>query len=269
MKLAPATDCAPSADARVVLFRRGKILTDREGGILHALDPAYRALSLGVLDGRPCFVAEIDAEPLGCTLVPLRAAFVFLPEELFVVASTAAQVLRWDADHRFCSRCAAALEGVAGERARRCAACDLTFYPRISPAVIVLVHDGRRALLTHKEGTPFHALVAGFVEPGESLEDAVRREVKEETGVDVGELRYFGSQTWPFPHQMMIGYFARWVGGEVVADGKELDHAAWYAVDDLPTVPPRGSIAGKMIEAWAAGAHLRPMASEAPPPHLG
>jgi NAD+ diphosphatase len=159
-------------------------------------------------------------------------------------------VLRWDADHRFCSRCAAPLAEVAGERARRCATCDLSFYPRIAPAVIVLVHDGRRALLTHKEGMPFRALVAGFVEAGESLEDAVRREVKEETGVDVGELAYFGSQTWPFPHQMMIGYFARYAGGDIVVDKKELDDAAWFDRDALPAVPPRGSIAGKMIEAW-------------------
>lgn len=235
--------------AALVAFRRGKILTDRDGGILHAFEAAD-ALFIGTLDGRACFVAEIDAEPPGCTFVPLRAAFVFLPEEMFAVAATAAGVLRWDRDHRHCSRCAAALAEVEGERARKCATCDLTFYPRLSPAVIVVVHDGRRILLTHKAGTPFRALVAGFVESGETLENAVRREVKEETGVDVGELRYFGSQPWPFPHQIMVGFFARYAGGEIVVDGRELDDAAWFDVDALPTLPPRGSIAGQMIEAW-------------------
>jgi NAD+ diphosphatase len=123
----------------------------------------------------------------------------------------------------------------------------------LSPAVIVVVHDGRRILLTHKDGVPFRALVAGFVEAGETLENAARREVKEETGVDVGDLRYFGSQPWPFPHQIMIGFFARYLGGEIVVDKTELDDAAWFDVDALPTVPPRGSIAGQMIEAWRKG----------------
>ncbi len=247
----PSSSVEPS---RFVLFRRGKILTGRDGGILHASGVAgadeSRAIHVGDLDGRACYAQGIDEEPPGCAFVPLRAAFILLPEDLFSVAATAAQLLTWDAGHRFCARCAAPLASVAGERARRCEPCAVDYYPRLSPAVIVLVHDGRRALLTHKAPAPFFALVAGFVEAGEALEETVVREVREETGVEVDEITYFGSQPWPFPHQVMIGFFARFVRGEIVLDGKELDDAKWFDVDALPTVPPNGSIAGKMIEAW-------------------
>lgn len=257
MKLSRSAVPSPGIAPDVfVLFRRGKILTGRDGGVLHASGvagaDASRAIFVGGLDGRACYAQEIDDEPPGCTLVPLRAAFVLLAEDLFSVAATAAQLLRWDADHRFCARCAAPLASLDGERARRCEACAVDYYPRLSPAVIVLVHDGRRVLLAHKEGAPFFALVAGFVEAGETLEETVAREVLEETGVEVGEITYFGSQPWPFPHQLMIGFFAKYERGEIVLDGKELDDAKWFDVDALPTVPPRGSIAGQMIEAWRA-----------------
>jgi NAD+ diphosphatase len=126
-------------------------------------------------------------------------------------------------------------------------------YPHVSPCVIVLIHDGEHILLTHKPGWgPMHSIVAGFVEPGESLEECLVREVREEVGAEVDEVRYFHSQPWPFPHQLMIGFFARYIGGEIRPDPSELDVARWFHVDELPAIPPPLSIARRMIDAWVA-----------------
>jgi NAD+ diphosphatase len=126
-------------------------------------------------------------------------------------------------------------------------------YPPVNPCTITLVHDGERILLTHKDGWgPRYGLVAGFVEPGESLEDNLRREVAEEVGVQVGRIDYFRSQPWPYPHQIMVGFFAEYAGGEVRIDRDELDDARWFHVDALPQIPPPLSIARQLINTWAA-----------------
>jgi NAD+ diphosphatase len=152
-------------------------------------------------------------------------------------------------------RCGGPLIAMASEWGKRCAddACKWTMYPPVNPCTITAVHEGERILLTHKDGWgPRYGLVAGFVEPGESLEDNLRREVAEEVGVQVGRIDYFRSQPWPFPHQIMVGFFAEYAGGEVRIDRDELDDARWFHVDALPQIPPPLSIARQLINTWAA-----------------
>jgi NAD+ diphosphatase len=143
---------------------------------------------------------------------------------------------------------------VDGERSLRCPACGLLCYPRISPAVIVLVRRGDEALLARgaRFPLPFYSTLAGFVEVGESLEQTVHREIREEVGVEVDRVTYFGSQPWPFPHSLMVGFTAEWASGEIRPDGTEILDARWFAADALPQVPPPLSIARRLIDAWVA-----------------
>ncbi len=218
-----------------------------------ACDPAG-ALWLGTLDGTPCWVtalAKDAAVPEGLareTMVPMRGTR--LPDDLLSLGGMAMQALHWKGTSRHCPRCGAPTERIEGEWGKRCGACAYEHYPHLHPAVIVLVRDGDRVLLTRKAGWApgRYALVAGFVDNGESLEGAVRREVKEEVGVDVKDIHYVGSQNWPFPSQLMIGFVAAYAGGEVAIDHEELEAARWFARDRLPDGPPRHSIAGYIIE---------------------
>jgi NAD+ diphosphatase len=186
--------------------------------------------------------------------VDLRKAFAVLDEAEWILAGRASQVLTWDADHRYCSRCGADTEHHGSERARACPECRHMAFPRLTPAVIMLVErDDGRALLAWGRQFPgrFYSALAGFVEPGETLEQTVEREVKEEVGVDVGNVRYFGSQPWPFPHSLMIGFNADYTGGELVLQESEIVEADWFRHDQLPPVPKgRMSIAGWLIEDW-------------------
>jgi NADH pyrophosphatase NudC (nudix superfamily) len=197
---------------------------------------------------------DVHEPPDDGFLVDLRRAFAILDEEEWVLAGRAAQVLTWDADHRFCSRCGTGTERQEGERARACSGCGHLSFPRLTPAVITLVEreDGR-ALLAWGRQFPgrFYSALAGFVEPGETLEETVAREVKEEVGVDVTNIRYFGSQPWPFPHSLMIGFNADYVGGELVLQEEEIVEADWFHHEELPPVPKgRMSIAGWLLEDW-------------------
>jgi NAD+ diphosphatase len=135
-----------------------------------------------------------------------------------------------------------------------CPACGLLAYPRLAPAMITLVTRGDRALLARgvQWNVPMYSCVAGFVEPGESLEGAVVREVREEVGIDVTNVRYQGSQPWPFPHSLMLGFRAEHADGEIVCDATEIADAGWYGRDELPMIPPGISIARKLIDAWIA-----------------
>jgi NAD+ diphosphatase len=212
---------------------------------------------LGVLDGRPCVIANLaeDAaipEPLRAASV--RRLFMALEGPWLAAAAVAGQLAHFEATARFCSACARPLAPKPGDRGKRCDPCDRDVYPHVSPCVIVLVHDGPRIVLTRAARFPagMYGLVAGFVEPGESLETCVRREVLEETGLSVDEVRYAGSQPWPFPSQLMAGFFARFTGGEIAVDRAELEDAAWFDIGKLPQVPPPISIAGHLIETYAA-----------------
>jgi NAD+ diphosphatase len=187
-------------------------------------------------------------------IVGLRALYGAVDDATFKMAGRAVQIVDWAATHRFCGRCATPTERTPGEHAMRCPSCGLSAYPRIAPAIIVLVRKGDLALLAHgvRFPAPFYSTLAGFVEPGESLEETLVREVKEEVGVDVGDIRYFGSQSWPFPHSLMLGFFATWKAGEIVIDPSEIVDAKWFSASELPMIPPPLSISRQLIDAWLA-----------------
>jgi NAD+ diphosphatase len=177
----------------------------------------------------------------------------------WAIAGRAVQLTEWARTHRFCGRCATATELSETDRSMKCPACGLLAYPRLAPAMITLVTRGepgpdQEALLARGVAfrAPLYSCLAGFVEPGESLEQSVIREVREEVGIEITNPRYWGSQPWPFPHSLMLGFTAEWVSGEIECDPSEIVDANWYRKDELPTIPPRISIARKLIDAWLA-----------------
>jgi NAD+ diphosphatase len=214
-------------------------------------DAGPDAIYLGDCDGEPCFARPLgDAPPTGAEPMPLRQLYGALSDETFAIAMLAMGILAWDRDHRFCGRCATPTVRSATERVRTCPACQLGAYPRLSPAVIVLVERDGRALLARnaRVNTPFFSTLAGFVEIGETLEQTVAREIREEAGIEIADIRYFGSQPWPFTNSLMIGFTARWASGDLVEDPAEIKDAGWFAPDELPTIPPRLSIARELID---------------------
>ncbi|MBK8332137.1 MAG: NAD(+) diphosphatase [Acidimicrobiaceae bacterium] len=180
-------------------------------------------------------------------------------EAEWAVAGRAVQLAEWARTHRFCGRCATPTEQSPNDRSMKCPACGLLAYPRLAPAMITLVTKGepgpdQQVLLARgvQFRAPMYSCLAGFVEPGESLEEAVIREVQEEVGVVIGKVEYRGSQPWPFPHSLMIGFRAAWESGEIVCEPTEILDAQWYRRDALPPIPPPISIARKLIDAWLA-----------------
>jgi NAD+ diphosphatase len=190
----------------------------------------------------------------GLQLEELRPLFGRLDEPSFWVAGRAAQIVHWDRTHRYCGRCGTPTHRHPTDRARECSACGLQAFPRLSPAVIVLVERGRQLLLARSPRFPRgrYSIIAGFVEPGETLEEAVARELREEVGIEVRDVRYFGSQPWPFPHSLMVGFTAQYAGGEVRPDPAELEDAGWFTRDHLPDLPDRLSISRHLIDAFLA-----------------
>ena len=208
---------------------------------------------LGTLDDQHCWAVELDGDA-DRELTDLFSLWARVDEVRWKLAGRAVQLVEWQRTHRFCGRCAAPTESVAGERARRCPQCGLLAFPRLAPAVIVLVErpDDGMALLARNVNFPgsMFSCLAGFVEPGETLEEAVHREVAEEVGVSLGAVRYWGSQPWPFPHSLMIGFTAEWSAGEIVCQQGEIAEARWFAPHELPAIPPGVSIARRLIEDW-------------------
>ncbi len=248
----------------LIVQEQGLVVPDRpepelpRGDLPAQLDGSVgEPLWLGSWQGIPCWAARLPKEtalPPGFhreTLVPMQGTR--LPNDLLSLGGMAMQALWWESTSGYCPRCGATTERIQGEWGKRCPRCRYEHYPHLHPAVIVLVHDGDRVLLARKAGWApgRYALVAGFVDNGESLEAAVRREVKEEVGVEVEDIQYVGSQNWPFPSQLMVGFVARYAGGEITVDHEELEDARWFPRDALPTGPSRHSIAGFIIEHYA------------------
>jgi NAD+ diphosphatase len=213
--------------------------------------------ALGMLDGTPCWAADIDDDAVKVfgkqsPFAPLRELWGRLDETQWVIAGRAVQIVDWDRTHRFCGRCGTPTEVASSDRSRRCPACGLSAYPRLAPAIITVVERDDEILLARGVNfpLPMFSCIAGFVEPGETLEQAVVREVLEEVGVVVDDVRYQRSQPWPFPHSLMIGFRARWVSGDIVIDPSEIAEAHWYRVDDLPMTPPGVSVASHLIADW-------------------
>ncbi len=214
-----------------------------------------RAHYLGTLNGESCYAAEVPETsntPAGMQFQGLRSLFDSLDDAFYRVAVVAIQVVDWDRLHQFCGRCGEKTHYKEGVRAKECARCGSVSFPRLSPAVIVAVQKGNKLLLARASRFPvqFYSVLAGFVEPGETLEEAVMREVKEEVGIDISNVRYFGSQPWPFPDSLMIGFTAEYAGGEVSIDGTEIIAAGWFDADALPMLPGKISIARKLIDAF-------------------
>jgi NAD+ diphosphatase len=214
------------------------------------LDVTFRR-EIGSLDGHMCWAVETDSEaPQGMVFRDFWSFFFGVDPSFFRMAGRARQIVGWHATHRFCGRCGGTTETVYGELAMRCTRCGMLHYPRLSPAAIVLVERGDRILLARSPGFPegLYSVLAGFVEPGESIEETVAREINEEVGIEVQNVAYFGSQPWPFPHSLMIGFTADYAGGELSPDPGEIEDAGWYTADDLPQLPPQTSIARAMID---------------------
>jgi NAD+ diphosphatase len=258
------SDCE-GRPARWFVFHEGKMLVAAAGDELLVptcthptelgLEPT-RIQFLGMLHGEPAYAAELSAPstPEGMLWQGLRTLFGRFDEVLVGVASRASQVIEWDRTHQYCGRCGSATVLRPDERARTCPSCRLSVYPRINPAIMVLITNGRQVLLARRPSAPnnrFSAL-AGFVEAGESLEETVAREVHEEVGVEVRNIRYFGSQSWPFPNSLMIAFTAEYAGGEIRPDGAEIEEARWFGPAELPNVPDRISISRWLIDSVCA-----------------
>ena len=257
----------PPRAAAWFAFRGDRLLVRPDGERATLLDYADLATLgvdfetghyLGRLDDVDCYAVSVEESvelPAGATADGLRALYGRLPEAYFSIAGRAVQILLWDQTHRFCGRCGQPTVNAPAERAKLCPQCGLLSFPRLSPAVIMLVSRGDQLLLARNKAFAdgFFSVLAGFVEPGESLEEAVAREVKEEVGLDLSEIRYFGSQPWPFPHSLMIGFTARYAGGEIRLQEDEIVEAAWFdRRGDLPRLPGKLSIARRLIDAFLA-----------------
>ncbi len=214
-------------------------------------------LTLGTHNGVTYLACELSPDivlPDNCRAVALRGLYGLLSEVEWQIAGYAAQILHWRHVSQFCPVCGHGMDPLGKEWMRACPNCRHTRYPNVSPAVLALVHDGAdKVLLAHKPGWgDRYSILAGFALPGESLEECVRREVEEEVGAKVTDIAYQGSQPWPFPNQLMIGYTARYTGGDLRLDVEELDHAAWYDADALPSLPPALSLSRQIIDRWQA-----------------
>lgn len=218
-----------------------------------------RVHRLGTLNDRLCYaidVTESFSPPYDFSFQSLWFLYDYLDEELFNMAIKAKQIVIWDRSSIFCSRCGAKTKDRERERAKECPDCGFIMFPRISPAIIVLVEKGNKVLLARatrfKEN--IYSVLAGFVEPGETLEEAVEREVYEEVGIEVKDIRYFGSQPWPFPDALMIAFMAKYKRGRININRDEIVDARWFSWDNLPDIPGNISIARRMID-WFIERH--------------
>jgi len=213
-------------------------------------------ISIGTWRGVPCRALPLSRSailPEGWEGHNLLAPIPKIPIDLLSLGGVAGQILHWERSSRHCSFCGGTTAWIPGEWGRKCLACDKERFPTISPCAIVLVKRPGEVLLIRKAEWPEgrYSLVAGFLDFGECLEEAAVREVREETGVTVENLRYVGSQSWPFPSQLMAGFVADYTGGDIRVETKELEDARWFSIDALPTLPPRRSIARFLIDNYA------------------
>lgn len=247
------------------VFRETELLvaTTRDApSVLRAVHPSHVALDpvrthyLGTLGEHHCFSCELSKEsepPAGWEFRGLRALYGALDESHFALAGRALQVVDWDRTHMFCGRCGTPTQSRSEERSRECPACRLVVYPRLAPALMALIRkpDTREILLgrSPRFAPGVYSALAGFAEPGETLEQCLHREVLEEIGVRVKNLRYFASQPWPFPHSLMIAFIADYESGEIFPDPTEIEAAQWFHIDALPRLPMPISIARRLIDA--------------------
>lgn len=252
-----------SMERRVILVENSKLLLvdngkgeycfPREQGIIFREDANIFSFGRYV-------ATSIDAlgkagSDLSLTPVGVREAWGILTEEDYAAAVKGAELINWDRETRYCSRCGRLLKR-ATEISKKCPECGMEFFPQLSPAIVVLVKKGEEALLVHARNfrrPEMMALVAGFVETGESLEECVAREIKEETDLDVRGICYVGSQSWPFPHQLMLGFVAEYAGGELKFADNELSAGGFFTKDNVPPLPTPPSLSREIIDRWLHG----------------
>lgn len=244
-------------------FKDRKLLLLDENGIFGIPDrdqlsdmrtDIIRQQYLGELGDISCFSMEINcpeekSKKDSFFFAELRNLPDLLEYPLPFIAGKAVHIMEWDRNTQFCGRCGAATSLKKDERAKQCKECGYTVFPKISPAVIVMIEKDSRLLLARSPGFKpgMYSIIAGFVEPGETIEQAVVREIREEVGISVKNIRYFGSQPWPYPDSLMIGFTAEYMDGEIKVDGIEIEEAAWFAADEIPNVPGTDSISGQLI----------------------
>ena len=258
----PEPESPAPARKRWILVRDGSVLfrADPAPGTVLMPDPLPGDLAcgvpvyLGTRDGIVYYVAEVlSALPAGWQQSPVRELFGRVPQSDMAIAAYALRILDFDRSTAFCGRCGAKTRPLTTERARVCTACGRVVYPRISPAIIVLIKKGEEEILLARSPgfvPGVFSVIAGFNEPGENLEETVHREVGEEVGIAVQNLRYFGSEPWPFPDSLMIGFVADHARGDIRIDNREIEAAGWFTRDTLPPLPSKMSISRALIEAW-------------------
>ena len=257
-----SSSCWLVVQKETFLFLQGKDLALPTTVALEQLTPFFvRQFALGCSKDITFFAAEVSSDmilPDALQAVPVRQALTLLPADYYGMVVKAYSVIRWDKHHQFCGQCAA--QTMLRDRAfeRYCQACGLSCFPRISPSIIVLIHRGEELLMA---SSPHYApgvygLIAGFIEAGESAEDALHREVFEEVGIKVQNPVYFGSQPWPFPDSLMLAYTAEYASGDIVICENEIKEAGWYRYDKLPGLPSsRVSIAFKLLDHFINSHH--------------
>lgn len=233
-------------------------LTEADTAFIDSLDA--QSHYLGMQDDIACYAIDAVSLPADAEKGGLRSVFGRTDNDMLALAGRAQQVCDWWRTHRYCGRCGAEKRPHPNDRAMVCDDCGIHAYPRLSPSIIVLVHHGDEVLLARNHRFPagMYSTLAGFVEPGESIEQTVRREVKEEVGVTVGHLEYLGSQPWPFPNSLMLGFHAEFESGSIVCQEDEIADAQWFPVDNLPEIPGAVAISRWLIDAYLASRGISP-----------
>jgi NAD+ diphosphatase len=224
-------------------------LNDFNGDSLNSESTEY----LGTIDNHHCYCLNFHENiniPEGMAFESLRVLMEMLETNMALVAGRAMHLANWSRLNKYCGLCGTITEKKNNERAKICPSCGNVIYPRISPAIIIAVVKDDKLLLAHNKNFKGkrYSVIAGFMEPGERFEDCAKREAMEEVGIKIKNIKYFGNQPWPFPDSLMIGLTAEYESGELKPDGVEIDDAGWYSRDNIPEIPGKVSIAGRLIE---------------------
>ena len=241
-------------DQKIVVHHdRDRYRLPSESDLLSCAFDVQQSRFIGFLGEHHCYALEVVEGvvlPDSLKSISQRDVFAQFSASEIKAISLAKQVITWDKQYRFCGQCGEPTIEMEDERAKACTKCDLTFYPRLSPSIIVSVVKGEQILLARSARFPqgMYSVLAGFVEPGETLEECIVREIEEEVGIRVQNIEYFGSQNWPFPHSLMIAFTTDYASGEITIDNNEIVDAQWFTADDLPRLPGSYSIAREMID---------------------